>query len=128
MNQKHCLDEILFCETIITHYQGMYRRKHCSPKSTHMANQSSLQVNCGLTGAELHLLLQGSEKLIAECHTHTCHLANVPKGSIDDNLASILEYYSKRMNQIRALQTRLQRCQEELARKKQFSVGHNLEA
>lgn len=85
---------------------------------------SQLQVNCGLTSGELHLLQQGCTKLMTECGEHTAHLANVPNGSMDDNTAAILDYYSKRMQQIRAMQVRLNVLSEEMNRKK-LSVAHN---
>lgn len=85
---------------------------------------SQLQASCGFTSGEVHMLLQGSEKLIAQCHQHTTHLSNVPNGSMDENTITILDYYSKQMKLIRALQTRLKALLEELNRKK-LSVAHN---
>lgn len=90
-----------------------------------MEQPSSLQVNCGFTSGELHLLMQGTEKMISECHSHTTTLSNIPNGSMDDNTINILEYYSRRMKAIRDMQTRLQKLKEELTRKQNLSA-HNL--
>jgi|CXWL01.1.fsa_nt_gi hypothetical protein len=91
-----------------------------------MSATSSPLVNAGFSAADLHLLQQGLQRLINETHLHTSALANTPTGCMDENTVTILDYYSRRLNSIAAIQKRLTALKLELGRKQNNSVAHNL--
>lgn len=92
-----------------------------------MSATSSPLVSAGFSAADLHLLQQGMQRIIGETHLHTTALANIPTGCMDENTVTILDYYSRRLAAVAAIQKRLTALQLELGRKQNNSVAHNLD-
>lgn len=87
---------------------------------------SPLQVNASFTSGELHLLKQGVTKSISESRTHSLAISAGPLNSIEDTAAILLEYYTKRINVLMSLMTKIEMLQLELDTKQKQSVAHNL--
>lgn len=88
-------------------------------------SSNATMATAGFTKPELHYLVQGLAKIIAESRQHSLALANSPANSVDDTTVGILNYYENRIGYCTQLINRLEQMQAEIVRKDQYSVAHN---